>query len=246
MAHFVYTQTVRITAVAFDIDGTLYPDAALRLRLIPFAFANLGFLMAFSAARRELHGLAAAGGSASGAPHDLATFRRLQASLVARRLGGTAEEAAALAERTVYGRLEEHFSMVPLFRGLRAALATLESAGFDLAVLSDFPASRKLEVLGIAPFFKVMRSTEEFGLLKPDPGAFTALARELGRPPAEILYVGNSPRYDVAGARSAGMRAALKVNRGAPLKEPKAPRFGGADFVFSDYRDLAEYVLASR
>jgi putative hydrolase of the HAD superfamily len=50
--------------------------------------------------------------------------------------------------------------------------------------------------------------------------------------------VGNSVRYDVSGAKKAGMKAALI----SPWFRPKRSA-GNADFVFTDYRALREYVL---
>jgi putative hydrolase of the HAD superfamily len=238
---------VAIKAVAFDIDGTLYPDLALRLRVIPFGLRNLGFLLAHAKARGELHRRAASGLRGEGHGRDLASFRELQAELTAARLGSSAEKAKALAEASVYGELESSFSRVPLYAGVVDCLESFRGAGLRLAVLSDFPAARKLGILGIAGYFEAARSSEESGLLKPAPEPFLALAAELGLEPGEILYVGNSPRYDVAGARAAGMRSALRVSRLSALLG-KASRLEAGmrpDFAFSSWAKLRDFVLGS-
>ena len=49
-----------IDAVAFDIDGTLYPAWAFTVRCIPFFLRHIRFMHAFSAVRRFLHSKSAA------------------------------------------------------------------------------------------------------------------------------------------------------------------------------------------
>jgi phosphoglycolate phosphatase-like HAD superfamily hydrolase len=88
----------------------------------------------------------------------------------------------------------------------------------------------------------------------------------MGLPPEKILYVGNSFAYDVLGARKAGMKAAW-ITRGFAACSFAACSFaacscaarsfaersctgggkaahGQADFVFSGYRQLRDYVLS--
>jgi putative hydrolase of the HAD superfamily len=66
-------------------------------------------------------------------------------------------------------------------------------------------------------------------------------------PPEQILYVGNSVSYDVAGAHKAGMKAALVRTlpflSGREKAPAAAPNWRRADFIFSDYRQLRDYVL---
>lgn len=238
-------KTVSIRAVAFDIDGTLYPDRALWFRVLPFGVRNAGFLRALSSARKELHRLAALPHRDAGTPRGLEDFRSLQAELAGRILEWPAEMAKSHAEASVYGELEEAFARVPLFPGLLECLESFKEAGLRLAVLSDFPARRKLEVLGIDDYFELARSSEESGLLKPAPEPFRALAAELGLEPSEMLYVGNSLRYDIAGAKAAGMETALRLSRISALagKARRAEAGQRPDFAFSSWLSLRDWVL---
>lgn len=220
-----------IRAVAFDIDGTLYPELELNRRLGPFTARHAPFLLALSSARRKLHAL---GDEDEGGPSDLAGFRRRQAELVAARLGTSAAKAEAAAERIVYGELEAYFARVRVFAGLEPVLDGLAAAGLRLAVLSDFPAARKLDLLGLGGRFELAQCSEESGRLKPSRRPFLLLAGALGLEPEEVLYVGNSRRYDVAGARAAGMGSALRRPLG---------RLGEADLVFSRWEDLERYAI---
>jgi putative hydrolase of the HAD superfamily len=57
--------------------------------------------------------------------------------------------------------------------------------------------------------------------------------------PERILYVGNSVKYDIIGAKRAGMKAALVC----PSWLKRCSHNGNADFIFSDYRQLYSFVL---
>jgi len=231
---------VALKAIAFDIDGTLYPDLGLRRRLIPFTLRHSPFLLAFSRASAILHAEAA---QERPGPADLASFRLHQAELVAASLGVSRERAFALAERIVYEELEAFFVKVELYPGVQACLETLAAAGFSLGALSDFPAQAKLGHLGLSGLIPLAMTSEASGRLKPSPKPFLDLAAALGQPPESILYVGNSVRYDVRGAKAAGMRTALRIARGGPAATGHAFLMRGADLVFSDWGDLAPLIL---
>ncbi len=226
-----------IKAVGFDIDGTLYPNLGLYALLAPEAARNLRFLVAFGRVRRELRELtrapeyrdAAAGLSG---PEALDGFRRFQASLAARRLSIGEDEALATIDAIVYRDFVEVFARVRSFPRVDWALATLKASGLKLGALSDLPAARKLELMGLDRHFDAALSSEDTGFLKPSPEPFLELASRLGEKPEDIVYVGNSSRYDVEGARGVGMKTALVSRR----------KRRGADFVFTDYRALVDWI----
>jgi putative hydrolase of the HAD superfamily len=221
---------MRFDAVAFDLDGTLYPAASLYLSAFPSMLARARRLEAFNLARRRLRALGAA--SASRGPADGEAFRRLEAEIVAKRLRIEAADARAMIERDFYRGVEELFSRVRPFRGLEAALDALKAAGLRLALLSDLPPLRKLELLGLGGRFEVSLCSEDSGALKPAGRPFAMLASALSLPPGRILYVGNSPRIDAAGAKASGMSAAIVSRRRVP----------GADLSFYDWRRLVEFA----
>jgi putative hydrolase of the HAD superfamily len=49
----------------------------------------------------------------------------------------------------------------------------------------------------------------EVGFRKPAPAFFHTMCRKTGMPAAQILYVGDDPDNDYAGAEAAGMAAVL-------------------------------------
>ena len=226
-----------LKAVAFDLDGTLYPNYRLYRRLFSQLMFHPVFYAAFMKVRSTLHA-----GKEETVPPDTSFYDR-QASLFAACLREDKEKTRQKLERLVYGSWEKLFSGIKLFPFVKETLAAFRNAGLRLALLSDFPPVQKLVLLGLDSFFDAVISTEETGALKPSGIPFAALIRSLELNPEEILYVGNSLLYDVGGSKSAGLKAALirrsllstgHIPKNSPVK---------ADFVFRDYRQLQKYVL---
>lgn len=226
---------MRFDAVAFDLDGTLYPNYALYWRALPRMAANARRLSAFNAARQKIRsmGLHDAGYRRS-PPRDPAAFRALEASMAAPGMGMSQAEAEAYIASAFYSGVEELFARVKPYRGAAEALDALAERGMRLAVLSDLPPRRKLELMGLADRFEAALCSSDSGFLKPAREPFEALAAALGLGPGRILYVGNSGRIDARGARGAGMTSAI-VSRHASRD---------ADFTFFDWRRLVDYALS--
>jgi putative hydrolase of the HAD superfamily len=221
---------VRFTAVAFDLDGTLYPDFRLFIRLIPFLFRGQRLLRAMNKARKQLRESGAYGGD----------FYELQARLMGEILKEEPEKVRERTERLIYRGWEPFFKKIKPFPHVRETLDAFRNEGIRMGLLSDFPAETKLENMELAGYWDAVVCSEQSGRLKPDPVPFLELARRMEKRPEEILYVGNSVSYDVKGARGAGMKTAL-IRR---WKKRRAAAGGsGADFVFHDYRQLRDYVL---
>jgi putative hydrolase of the HAD superfamily len=221
----------QLDGVAFDLDGTLYPDYRLYIRLIPFLLKEGKLLWAMGRARDILR--------KEDRPSE-GSFYELQARLMAEFLR---EEPLAVRERTerlIYRGWEPLFKGIRLYPRVRETLGAFRKEGLKLGLLSDFPPEKKLEYLGLTGFWDTVQCSETSGRLKPDPRSFGELARGMALPPERILYVGNSLSYDIAGARKAGMRTAL-IRPKLKKKPPSSPE--NADFVFSDYRQLCIYVL---
>jgi putative hydrolase of the HAD superfamily len=217
-----------IRGVAFDLDGTFYPNYRLYVRLVPFLLKEWRYLLAFSRARNALRANFRDG-----------DFYDLQALLMARILR---QDGAAIKERTerlIYRGWEPLFKKIKPYRYVKEILGDLKAAGLVLGLLSDFPAERKLEHLGLDGYWDTVICSEQVNRLKPDPAPFLELAWRMALPPEQILYVGNSVSYDILGAKRQGMKAALVS---APLQKRRR-NTGNADFVFSDYRHLREFVL---
>ena len=209
--------------MAFDVDGTLYPNRAVYMRALPFALRNLSAIRAFSRVRKEIRKI-----------RPLANLHHTQAELFAARRKISAQDATGLINRLFYGKWNAIMRTARLFPHARETLLRLRAAGLKLAALSDFPLANKLEAWGIGGIWDYRKSCEDIGYLKPNPEPFQDVAGFFGVPAGEILYVGNNYAYDIVGAKNQGFMAA-HITRHAPPDSV-------ADFSFSDYRRLGDWI----
>jgi putative hydrolase of the HAD superfamily len=234
-----------IDAIAFDLDGTLYPNYRLNVRLFPLILGDLRLLWAFGKARNVIraaqceHILAAPEQNKNILPDSFASFYEWQACLTAELLGEDPARIKEIIDRRIYRSWEEHFKHIKLFRHVRETLLALRSAGFKIALLSDFPPEQKLKNLGLADCWDAVLCSERSGALKPHPLSFCDLASALSLPPEKILYVGNNYNYDVVGARGAGMQAAWIASPLAAMRRQNSR----ALFTFHTYRQFLRFVI---
>jgi HAD superfamily hydrolase (TIGR01509 family) len=91
---------------------------------------------------------------------------------------------------------------------LLQTLARYRQGGGKTALVSDYPATGKLEALGAAQLFDLVVSNGEPGgpsKLKPDPEGYLSAAARLGVAPDACLVIGDRDDADGAAARAAGM-----------------------------------------
>lgn len=222
-----------IRAVGFDIDGTLYPSSALYWRMIPRTIGHLVFLLRYNKLRTKLRDAEFLAKHGFASVNTTEAFHKKEAELLALKSGSNVEALYTVMETCIYEKSENMFRHIKLYDGVRELLAELRNRGLRLGALSDFPAGKKLEYLGIEQYFDVIMTSEETGMLKPFAKPFEVFADRLGVKPAEMLYVGNSERYDVRGAKNTGMKTAYINPRARP---------SSADFVFAKYTQLTEYI----
>ena len=214
-----------IEAVAFDVDGTLYPNARMYVRSLPFFASHFRLVCAYRRIRKDVR-----------TRRPIEDLKSLERNLLADELGVDEAEAARMIDVCIHGKWESVFGNVKPYPHTREALERIRDAGVRLAVSSDFPVDRKLKLLGLDDLFECSLWSEDSGYLKPHPEPFVALAECIGEDVSNILYVGNSYAYDVVGAKAVGMLAAHLHRR--PVRDSQA------DVTFMDYRQLAQWVVA--
>ncbi|MFF1839212.1 HAD family hydrolase [Streptomyces sp. NPDC058231] len=99
------------------------------------------------------------------------------------------------------------------------------------AVLSNssiLNQDRKLRTLGVRDRFEAVVCAVELGISKPAAGAFHAACDTLGLRPQEVVYVGDHPDIDAAGAEAAGL-AGVWLDRGGRGGRPDLMRITGLD-----------------
>ncbi len=102
-------------------------------------------------------------------------------------------------------------SALPAFSDVPEALALLKKSGCRLAALTNSVqsiADAQVAHARLTPYFEAVFSADTVGQLKPGPRPYLYAAETLGVPPSEIcLFAAHS--WDIAGALSAGLRAAF-------------------------------------
>ena len=192
-----------ITAVGFDFDHTLGIDNKLErvafLRMLDYACEDEAGLLGTLAEEIE----------------------RIDALLVRQRSGAcTIEDAVEtfMRERGCSDPrqyVEQYkamcVQMVDSFvipePGARNMLAELRRRAIPVAILTNGWSplqQRKAQRVG---FEGPVVVSSDLGVQKPEPAAFEALARALGRNAEQIAFVGDTPSSDIAGALGAGMFA---------------------------------------
>ena len=200
-----------ITAVAFDLDGTLLDHERAARDAVSDWVATRGWQAPEDAAAQWLrlereHFAAFTTGAIT---FEEQRRRRLRAFLPLATEADIAEEDLddLFAEYATF--YESHWVA---FDDARAVLDDLAATGYVLGVLTNGQRAQqlaKLASVGLLDRFAVVVASSELPAGKPDPRAFTALCQRLGTAPGSAVFVGDDPVTDVAGARGAGLQAVL-------------------------------------
>jgi putative hydrolase of the HAD superfamily len=129
---------------------------------------------------------------------------------------GAAEHALTLDEAALIEAARRYAR--PIRAGLRAAegaaetLASLRDAGYRIGLISNtiWPAElhiEDLEEIGLLQYLEHLTFSGEIGIWKPNRQIFLHALDALEAAPEQSVFVGDSPREDIFGARGAGMRA---------------------------------------
>ena len=205
-----------IRLVAFDVDGTLYRQRPLRLRMAVE-------LACHAVLERDLLTLRV-----------LARYRRIRERLGHQETADfvpalVAETAAATSTSQDHVRaiVAEWIDRRPLchlagaryklrYPGLVELFAGLRAKGKTIGVLSDYAATAKLDALGLKADHIVSAEDAAIGVLKPNPKGLIALMRAAGAAPATTVLIGDRPDRDGLAARRAGVRAMIRSRRPLP------------------------------
>lgn len=185
-----------------DLDGTLYHAAPVKLAMaFELALAGLRVAPLLRRFRAEHERVRQGPEDAAGDP-----FARQLAS-AALALGVAPATLNGVVEEWMFARPGKWLRLARR-RGFLAELAGFRAAGGKSALVSDYPALRKLAALGAAELFDAVVAAGEPGgprRLKPSPEGYLAAATRLGVAPAECLVIGDREDADGEAARRAGM-----------------------------------------
>ena len=163
-----------------------------------------------------------------------------QLHLLARELDCSRQEAELQLNDIVYEGLRPYFEKIKACNGAPELIHKLKTAGFKIALLSDFPPEQKGEIWGIKKDCDLLLSSELIGALKPSSKPFEELAEKLEVSADRILYIGNSHSYDVAGPKKLGIKAGWFVPW---IRGIFGARSKIADITFWEYRQLEKFIF---
>lgn len=127
---------------------------------------------------------------------------------------------------------------IPLVDGVADTVPRLAEAGYKLGIISDTsltPGRLLREFLaadGLLQYFSALTFSDETGFTKPDRRMFLRTLKALDARPAHAAHVGDTPRTDIAGAKSVDM---LAIRCAAVIDHPELPE---ADYVIRDHREI--------
>lgn len=186
-----------------DLDGTLYRQNLVRsVMAVEVAVGGRNAIKTLREFRREHERL-----HLESLPPDVNPFA-LQIKRTAQRLDVGADRVAQAVDEWMFTRPGK---WLRLFRRRRllALIGEFRSHGGKTAVVSDYPARRKLAAMGIAELFDAVIAAGEPGgphQLKPSPAGFLLAANELQISPSRCLVIGDRADADGEAARRADMR----------------------------------------
>jgi FMN phosphatase YigB (HAD superfamily) len=195
--------------VVFDVDGTLYRQRQLRLRMA-------WDILLYTLLKRDLNVIAV-----------LARYRRIRERLgdeqgidFERALITQTAAATANSPDRVRSIVSEWIEQRPLrylaacrYPSLSQLFAGLRRSGKSIGILSDYPAEAKLEALGLTANYVVFAGDESIGLLKPHPRGLESLIAAAGVKPHETVVIGDRVDRDGRVARRAGAQALIRSSK---------------------------------
>ena len=198
-----------VKAVLLDVDGTLYRQAPVRLRIglemMKFFLVTLSpiklvrLIRGILCFRRSRERLRAVGRPSS-------SLEELQFSEPARELG---EDPARFRDTVLEWMLQRPLRHVAKARrrGVSKFLRLLEAREIKAGAFSDYPVIDKLKALHLDGHFSVTlcATDSEINAFKPHPAGYLRACEIWNLNPWEVLYIGDRPEVDAAGAHAAGM-----------------------------------------
>ena len=230
----------RLRAILFDIDDTLFSTTQFSRtarRNAIRAMIEAGLDVPEDEALRELDEVISEFSSNYDHHYDQ-LLRRLRPHGLD-HLNSALIVAAGVAayHDTKFRQLEPFSDVFPLLNALKVA-------GVQIGIVTHGWTTKQAEKivrLGLLPYVdpQAIFISDQIGISKPNPKLYAQALTDLGHPPGEVMFVGDSPTHDVAPPQAVGMiavwakRAAKHGLEGTGI-EP--------DHVVADFEELREIL----
>ncbi|GAA4498970.1 hypothetical protein GCM10023172_16890 [Hymenobacter ginsengisoli] len=232
-----------ITTILFDLDDTLFDHAGTARAALAATAARRPTLQGvpvetlyqhYSELLEEVHPLVMTGRIS----YLEARQQRFARLLAPYEPTPTAAEVAQLAEQH-YGHYQQLRRPVP---GALALLQALKPA-YKIGIITNNRTAEqqeKLRHLGMSHLVDALITSEDVGVLKPDPAIYVQALQRLGATPAETVMVGDNWQADVVGALAAGIRPVWLNRLGVARPQPQVAELVSLEPLGSVYQVITE------
>ena len=198
-----------IELVAFDVDGTLYNQRSLRMRMARDMVVHavlerkLAFVSVLMAYRRIRECLGEA---------ETCDFGNTLIAQTSAAAGSTPEAVRAIVAEWVAQRPLPYLAACR-YPGILELFEGLKGSGKIIGILSDYPARAKLVALGLAADHVVSAEDDGVGFLKPHPRGLESLIAAAKVKAHATVLIGDRVERDGLVARRVGARALIRSSR---------------------------------
>ena len=108
--------------------------------------------------------------------------------------------------------LKRKFEVLRPYPSVIPTLRKLKARGLLLCIVTDAPRNKawqRLVISGLQDKFDFVVTRDDTTRHKPSTLPFRAMLRKAKLKPEDVLFVGDDPRKDIAGAKKVGMKTAL-------------------------------------
>jgi putative hydrolase of the HAD superfamily len=207
MSSFTAADWDNIRLVAFDVDGTLYNQRSLRLRMA------LDMVL-HTVSKRDINSARVVG-----------TYRRIRECLADEEvvdfehvLVGKTANATSNSPEGVRAIVADWIDQRPLpylrgclYPGVAQLLNGLRRSGKIVGILSDYPAMAKLAAMGLSADHVI--AAVDVGLLKPHPKGLQSLVDVAGTTARETVFIGDRADRDGRAGQRAGVRTLIRSSK---------------------------------
>lgn len=234
---------MKLKAIFFDLDETLLDtsgcrppavEASFRIAVQKYPELNLeAWRRASEEVKVEMHDLWL------NSPNSGVELLREGSYRILKKLGIDDSELATHVSQAYYRTWIKHLKLFPEVQEVLAALR----GRFRLGIISNGPSDLqryKLKLFNLEREFDPIVISGEIGVAKPDPAIFRHALEFAKVSPSEALYVGDSPTYDIVGAKGVGMQMIWVNRNGLPTENLKIK----PDVVVRDLREILKIAVS--
>jgi putative hydrolase of the HAD superfamily len=233
-------------AVFFDFGGTLFSYAEMRPhfdRMLLDLARHHSITLPMEDIRRTYRDIVTRK-MAAFLPRPFYLHRELFDEAHAELLAALGADPGRVGQTSLYmGQTEVGLAAVNPREGVHDTLAALRQRGLHLAIVSNIDDDQFQPLwkrIGLASHFDAITTSEEARSCKPHPGIYHCALGKAGEvAPEEVVFVGDSVEYDVAGANALGMTTVLITEGPGPVDGSAEP-----DHVIEAIPELLQIVSA--